>query len=64
MSALDIAARAVLCELAAEHVKTAARLLRAAKAHKAADYTRRAFKSVQGAANHANARAYRLDAGR
>lgn len=62
MSPLDIAARAVLCEIAAELMKEAARLLRAAKATKAANYTRRALKSVQGAANHANARAYRLDA--
>lgn len=56
MSPLNIAARAILCELAAEQIKSAAQALRAANAPKAANYTRRALKSAQGAARHAELR--------
>lgn len=55
-SPLNIAARAILCELAADQLKSAARALRAANAPKAADYTRRALESAQGAARHAELR--------
>lgn len=57
-NALLIALRAVVVELAADQIRRGAIALRAAGAGKAADYTRRALKSAQGAARHAGARVY------
>lgn len=59
MHALNIAARSVLCEIAADHMKSAARALRAARATNAARYVARARKSVDGAARHAHGRTFR-----